>query len=69
MKLKEIRELTKDEMDRKLVDYKQELFNLRFQHATSQLENPKKLGQTKKTIARIKTILRELELSNQGSGK
>lgn len=60
MKASEIRELTIDEMNRKLDDLKQEMFNLRFQHGSNQLENPKKIGSTKRDIARIKTIIREM---------
>jgi large subunit ribosomal protein L29 len=65
MKASEIRELSTDEMDRKLVDLKQELFNLRFQHASGQLENPAKLGQTKRDIARVKTIIRQTQLKDK----
>ena len=59
MKASEIRELSIDEMQQKAVDLQQELFNLRFQHASGQLENPQKMKQVKRDIARIKTILRE----------
>ena len=59
MKAKEIRELAPQERDQNLSDLKEELFNLRFQHASGQLENPTKIGQTKKHIARLKTIIRE----------
>jgi len=59
MKASEIRELSPDEKERKLVDLKQELFNLRFQHGIGQLENPAKLKQVKRDIARVKTLLRE----------
>ena len=62
MKVKEIRELSEMELDKKLVELKQELFNLRFQLATGQLENPMRIKEVKKTIARIKTIQRENEL-------
>ena len=62
MKVKEIRELSEIELDKKLVELKQELFNLRFQLATGQLENPMRIKEVKKTIARIKTIQRENEL-------
>ena len=58
----EIRELTYEELGAKLNDLKAELFNLRFQHATSQLDNPMKLAEVKKSIARVKTVMRELEL-------
>ena len=62
MKANEIRELSKAELELKLKDLKQELFNMRFQHATNQLDNPMKMVEVKKTIARVKTILREIEL-------
>lgn len=65
MKVKEIRVLSAAEMDEKVVSLKEELFNLRFQHATGQLENPKRIGEVKKTIARIKTVQREAELKAQ----
>ena len=54
MKVKEIRNLSAAEMNEKVVSLKEELFNLRFQHATGQLENPKRIREVKKTIARIK---------------
>lgn len=59
MKASELRELSLEELEHRLRDVTQELFNLRFQHATDQLENPMRLGQTKRDIARIETILRE----------
>ena len=62
MKPSEIRDLSKDEQLDKLKSLKEELFNLRFQHATGQLENPMKIRDVKKSIARVKTILREGEL-------
>ena len=61
MKAKEIREMQSDELIVKLNDLKQELFNLRFSHTTSQLNNPMQMVACKKDIARIKTILRERE--------
>jgi large subunit ribosomal protein L29 len=54
-------------MLRKLVDLKEEFFNLRFQHETGQLENPQKMKQTKRDIARIKTIIKQSQL-NKASG-
>ena len=63
MKIKEIRELSLEELKTKLTDLKSELFNLRFQHATNQLDNPRVITDVKRTIARIKTILRERELN------
>ena len=62
MKVKEIRALSAAEMDEKAISLKEELFNLRFQHATGQLENPMRIREVKKTIARIKTVQREAEL-------
>ena len=62
MKTTEIRELSAAELDTKLADLKEELFNLRFQMATGQCENPMKIRDAKKSIARIKTIQREREL-------
>jgi large subunit ribosomal protein L29 len=64
MNANEIREMSPDEMHRKAKDLKEELFNLRFQHATGQLENPRKLDLAKKDIARVKTIIRESELND-----
>ena len=62
MKTTEIRELSAAELDTTLADLKEELFNLRFQMATGQCENPMKIRDVKKSIARIKTIQREREL-------
>ena len=62
MKTTEIRELSAAELDTKLADLKEELFNLRFQMAAGQCENPMKIRDVKKSIARIKTIQREREL-------
>lgn len=63
MKGKEIRNFTTAELQNKLADLKEELFNLRFQHATGQLDNPMRIKEVRKDIARIKTILRERELN------
>ncbi|MBO4355592.1 MAG: 50S ribosomal protein L29 [Clostridia bacterium] len=60
-----IREMSAEERNKKLADLKAELFNLRFQHAINQLENPLRIKVVKKDIARIKTIMRELELKAQ----
>ncbi|AEV70335.1 50S ribosomal protein L29 [Acetivibrio clariflavus] len=62
MKAKELREKTDAELQKELGELKSELFKLRFQHATNQLENPMRLKDVKKSIARIKTIMREREL-------
>ncbi|HHY36254.1 MAG TPA: 50S ribosomal protein L29 [Firmicutes bacterium] len=65
MKAEALRDLTDKELQEKLNDYKEELFNLRFQLATGQLENPLRIRNVRKTIARIKTILRERELQKE----
>lgn len=57
MKAKEVREMTVEELNKKLNDLKVELFNLRFQIAVNQLENTARIGEVKKDIARIKTVL------------
>ena len=62
--IQKIRELSEAELEKKLQDLKEELFNLRFQHAINQLENPMRLKAVKKEIAIIKTIIRENELKN-----
>ncbi|MFA5536602.1 MAG: 50S ribosomal protein L29 [Bacillota bacterium] len=62
MKASEIRDLTTNELERKVADLKQELFNLRFQLATGQLDNPMRIRDVRKNIARTKTVLREREL-------
>ena len=62
--LEKIRELNETELDKKLRDLKEELFNLRFQHAINQLENPMRLKAVKKEIAVVKTIIRENELKS-----
>lgn len=62
MKAKEIRELSTQELETKLSELKEELFNLRFQLATGQLENPMRIREVKRTYARIKTILTEREV-------
>ena len=64
MKASEIRELSNVELNEKLTTLKAELFNLRFQHAINQLENPMRMKEVKKDIARIKTVLRQLEMKS-----
>ena len=59
MKAKEIRNLTTEELEAKVADLKKDLFFLRMQHATNQLDNPVKITSVKRDIARIKTIIRE----------
>jgi len=63
VKNNEIRELTNEEITKKIEEYKEELFNLRFNQATGNLENPARIRELRKLIARMKTILRERELS------
>ena len=65
MELKKMRTMTEVELNTELSKMKKELFNLRFQHATGQLENPVKMRELKKDIARVKTIIREKELKVQ----
>lgn len=65
MKVNEIMDLTTVELQDKLLDLKEELFNLRFQKAMNQLDNPNQIVSVKKTIARIKTIVRERELKGE----
>ncbi len=67
MKVTELRELSTAELSEKLASCKQELFNLRFQNAINQLENPKRIGDVKKTIARINTIIHERELAEDSA--
>ncbi|MCF7794042.1 MAG: 50S ribosomal protein L29 [Candidatus Cloacimonetes bacterium] len=64
MKMKDLRELTVDELNQKELDLREELFNLRFQQSTNRLENPMKIRQVKRDIARVKTLLTELERGN-----
>ena len=63
MELKKMREMSEVELNAELVKMKKDLFNLRFQHVTGQLENPIKMRETKEDIARVKTIIREKELT------
>ncbi len=62
MKASEIRELSLDEMQGRIGEMKEELFNLRFQHETGQLESPHKLRTIRRDIARLNTLIREFEL-------
>ena len=64
MKTKEIREMSGSDLDAKLAGLKDELFNLRFQLAINQLDNPMRVSAVKKDIARVKTVLRENEINN-----
>lgn len=62
MELKKMRDMTEVELNAEVKKLKNELFNLRFQHVTGQLENPIKMRDLKKEIARVKTVIREKEL-------
>ncbi|HHW99241.1 MAG TPA: 50S ribosomal protein L29 [Firmicutes bacterium] len=62
MKVKEIREMSEAELEQRLAALKDELFNLRFRSVTGQLDNPMRIREVRKAIARIKTVLREREL-------
>ncbi|MBQ5677381.1 MAG: 50S ribosomal protein L29 [Clostridia bacterium] len=62
MKISQLRDLSVEELTAKLKDLKAELFNLRFQQATNQLDNPMRIVEVKKTIARVNTLLKEEEL-------
>ena len=65
MKANEVRKMSASELEVKLSELKKDLFNLRLQHATNQLENPVRIAQVKRDIARVKTVIRELELAGQ----
>ena len=65
MKANEVRKMSGAELETKLMDLKKDLFNLRLQHATNQLDNPIKIAQVKKDIARVKTIIREHQLAGR----
>ena len=66
MKVNEIRALSTQELEANLADLKKELFNLRFQNATNQLENPMRIVEVKKTIAKVKTVMAERKLAELG---
>ncbi len=59
MKANEIRKMSTSELENKVIELKKDLFNLRLQHATNQLDNPIRIAEVKRDIARVKTILRE----------
>ena len=65
MKAAEIREMTTAELEAKLLQLKKDLFFLRMQHATNQLDNPVKIAEVKRDIARVKTIIREQQLAGR----
>ena len=65
MKAKEIREISAAELETKIAELKKDLFNLRLQHATNQLDNTNKISEVKRDIARVNTVLRELQLAGK----
>lgn len=67
MKAEALRDLSDQELDKKVLDLKEELFNLRFQMATGQLENPLEIKAVRKNIARAKTVIRERELAQKAN--
>ena len=66
MKASEVRALSTDELEEKLVGLKKDLFFLRMQHATNQLDNPIKISQVRKDIAKVKTVIRQQQLPQAG---
>ncbi len=64
MKINDIRKLSNEEIIKKIEEYKEELFNLRFSQATGNLEKPSRIKELRKEVARMKTVLRERELEN-----
>jgi large subunit ribosomal protein L29 len=67
MQVTELRDLSAEELTQKLAETKEELFNLRFQNVTGQLDNYRRLGRLKKDVAQIRTILRQRELDAAGA--
>ncbi len=67
MKASELRKLSQAELDAKLLDLKKELFNLRFQQAINQLDNPMRISAVKKDIARVMTVIRDNQLNGKNS--
>ena len=65
MKANEVRKMSGEELQTTLQDLKKDLFNLRLQHATNQLDNPIRIAEVKKDIARVKTIIREQQLAGR----
>ena len=65
MKANEVRKLSSADLEKKLTELKKVLFQLRLQHATNQLENPVRINEVKRDIARVKTIIREQQLAGQ----
>jgi len=69
VKAEELRDLTSEELAQKVADLKEELFNLRFQMATGQLDNPMRLRAVRRDIARVRTVMRERELAEQPTSR
>ncbi len=67
MKASELRKLSQAELDAKLLDLKKELFNLRFQQAINQLDNPMRISAVKKDIARVMTVIRDMQINGKNS--
>ena len=67
MKASEIRKMSAAELDAKLLELKKELFNLRFQQAINQLDNPMRISAVKKDIARVMTVIRDMQLNGKNS--
>ena len=67
MKTTDIRKMSAEELNKKLKDLKEELFNLRFQHTINQLDNPMRISAVKKDIARVQTVIRELESADSAN--
>ena len=65
MKATEVRKMSAEQLDAKLLELKKDLFQLRLQHATNQLDNPIRIAEVKKDIARVKTIIREQQLAGR----
>ena len=65
MKATEVRAMSVEDLEKKLADLKKDLFNLRLQNATNQLDNPIRIAEVKKDIARVKTIIREQQLAGR----
>jgi len=65
MKASEVRKMSASELESKLMELKKDLFQLRLQHATNQLDNPIRIAQVKKDIARVKTVIRQQELAGR----
>ena len=65
LKNNELRNMSTEELNKKIAEYKEELFNLRFSQATGNLEKPSRIKELRKLVARMKTVIRERELNNQ----